>query len=138
MAPKYRVFQLLEVEQYAATGLSLQDAIMCVLKCGPAEAAELSKDPQITDAHARGQAEGARTLLAAMAKLAGTGHAGAAKLVLAAQRQAGAAQDDIALADRWRVEGDVSVAPSVRAGFATQRQLIEKMFDKQREEDDNG
>jgi hypothetical protein len=125
---KYEMGNLLEIEQFAAIGLSLSDSIMCVSKCSPDEASKLAKEQQIVAAHARGQAEGARNILASMTKLAATGNAGAAKLVLAAQRQAGALQDDIAAADRWAVEGEVNVGPSVRAGFAEQRRLIERMF----------
>jgi hypothetical protein len=132
---KYEMGNLLEIERLAAIGLSLSDSIMCVLKCSPDEVTKLAKEQPIVAAHARGQAEGARNILASMTKLAATGNAGAAKLVLAAQRQAGALQDDIAAADRWAVEGEVNVGPSVRAGFAVQKRLIEQMFAQKKEQE---
>jgi hypothetical protein len=125
---KVRISEIVQIEEFSSTGLSLTDSIMCVWKCGPDEAAELAKDHAVIAAHARGQADGARNILASMTRLAGTGHAGAAKLVLSAQQRAGALQDEAVAKDRWAVPADINLGPSVRKGFEEQRRLIQEMF----------
>jgi hypothetical protein len=130
---KYRVKNLYELELQGRYSLGLQDSIMCVFNVGPDKAAEMAKDRELEAVHTRGLAEGARAILISMTKLASEGSASAAKLVMSAQQRAGVLQDEQVMKDRWAVEGNISVAPSVSAGFGEQRKLIERMF-KEREE----